>query len=140
MNDPELNEALNTSTSSDAAKVIAFVQPPSTVAGLALRPFTAGTLAQLMMTGNKLIEANNSGDDVAFHVLGFLFIHAGDIATVRVVVMDKAKFAAAVWEFADKLTVKDFVAAAEEIKGIINSGVAGLDYEVAKDGKNESPN
>jgi hypothetical protein len=137
MEDTELKEALNGNT----AKVAAIVAPEvNTIAGLTLRPFTAGTLAQLMMTGSKLVAPDGNQDDIAFHVLAFLYIHGGDVAKVRETVMDKAKFAPAVWAFADTVSIKDFIGAAEHIKAIIERGMVGMDYEVVSEGSNDRPN
>jgi hypothetical protein len=133
--DPELNEALK-----DTQKLAAMIAPDGNeVAGLKLRPFGAASLAQLMMTGNKLVQQTEDQTDIAFHVLAFLYVHAGEPKAVRRAVMDKQKFADAVWEFADTIQIKDLLQAGAEIKSIIERGMVGLDYEVTS-GSDERPN
>jgi hypothetical protein len=140
--DPELQAALQAAPpiTAEPPKIAAFIEPASVVSGLALRPFTAGTLAQLMMVGNKLIEKTEDQSDIAFHVLGFLYVHAGPVAEVRRSVMERDKFVEAVWKFADTVTVKDFVSAADAIRAIIERGMVGMDYEVVASGEPQSPN
>jgi hypothetical protein len=105
-----------------------------------LRPFGAASLAQLLITGNKLVQQTEDQSDIAFHVLAFLYIHAAPVKTVRRVVMDKGAFADAVWEFADTLKIKDLVQAGAEIKTIVERGMVGLDYEVESGGNDQRPN
>jgi hypothetical protein len=134
--DPELNEAMK-----DTQKLAAVVAPDANeVAGLTLRPFGAASLAQLLITGNKLVQQTEDQSDIAFHVLAFLYIHAAPVKTVRRVVMDKGAFADAVWEFADTLKIKDLVQAGAEIKTIVERGMVGLDYEVESGGNDQRPN
>ena len=134
--DPELQEAMK-----DTQKLAAMIAPDTNeVAGLKLRPFGPASLAQLMMTGNKLLQPTEDKSDIAFHVLAFLYVHVGDLKAVRRAVMDKDKFADAVWDFADTIKIKDMLEADKEIKTIIERGMVGLDYEVESGGNEQRPN
>ena len=147
--DHEMAEALNSkpqpkqiaSPVTVDAKLAAMIAPDALdVASLKLRPFTAGTLAQLTMRGNKLLTGKVEDGDIAFQVLAFLYVHAGEVKEVRRSVMTDGTFTDCVWAFADTVTIKDFMGAADMIRSIIERGMAGLDYEVADNGTGESKN
>lgn len=117
-------------------KLSAFIEPAPTVAGLTLRPFTAASLIILRKTGNALL--NGSEENVEFDVAAFLYAHSGDTKQVRKTAQDAGAWQDAVINFAETLSIKDFVKAAGDIKGIMERAMVGQDYEVQQD--NHDPN
>lgn len=120
----------------DIEKLEAFIEPQPVVAGIKLRPFTAGSLILLRKTKNGLLDGSEA--DVEFDVASFLYAHAGELKQVRESARSADSWRDAVLTFADGLSVKDFVAAAGQIKGILERASAGQDYDV--DGEPDNPN
>lgn len=116
-----------------------FIAPESTVAGLVLRPLTAGTLILLKQTKNPLLTGSLT-EDKEFHVAAFIYIHSGDPRTVRKAAASDTTFREAVLEFADSLSVADFAKAAGQVKDICEKSVIGMNYEVEGGGGNDHPN
>jgi hypothetical protein len=122
----------------EAAKQAAFAASEPEVAGLTLRPLSAGTLIILKQTGNPLLDGSEK--DVEFAVAAFLFIHCADPKEVRKISADPVAFRDRVLEFAESISVPDFVTAANSIKDLIESAVVGHDYEVDQSNEPPSPN
>jgi hypothetical protein len=112
----------------EVEKLEAFVDPQATVAGLKLRPFTAGSLILLRKTKNGLLDG--SQEDVEFDVAAFLYAHTAEPKTVRESARTADAWRDAVLTFADGISVADFVAAAQQIKGILQRASVGQDYDV----------
>ena len=124
---------------SEDAKLDVFVEAEPVVCGLELRPFTAGSLIILKKTGNGLLKGDDSNTE--FDVAAFLYAHTADVAIVRKSAKSKEAWEEAVLVYADTLTVRDFVRAANQIQGIMESAMIGQDYEVeTKDGGGADPN
>jgi hypothetical protein len=129
---------VETEDSHEAAKQAAFVASDPEVAGLTLRPLSAGTLIILKQTGNPLLDGSEK--DVEFAVAAFLYIHIADAKEVRKVSADAVAFRDRVLEFAESISVPDFVKAANSIKDLIESAVIGHDYAVDQTNEQPSPN
>jgi len=121
------------------AKLEVFVEAEPVVCGLELRPFTAGSLIILKKTGNGLLKGDDTNTE--FDVAAFLYAHTANVKIVRRAARNKEIWEEMVLAFADKLTVRDFVKAANQIQGIMESAMIGQDYEVeTKDGGGADPN
>jgi hypothetical protein len=112
----------------EVEKLAAFIEPAPKVAGLALRPFTAASLIILRKTGNKLLAGDES--NVEFDVAAFLYAHTDTPKQVRESSATAEAWESAVLTFADTLSVRDFITAANEIKGIMERAMVGQDYAV----------
>ena len=123
----------------DLKKLEAFVAPAMEIAGLKLRPLSAGTLIQLKLTHNPLIDGDETTDP-EYHVAGFLFIHSADPREVRKATANPELFRDRVLEFAEGLSIPDFVAAAKQIQQLVESAGAGNDFEVKSNEAQPSPN
>lgn len=122
---------MSTEITNEIEKLEAFVAPAPVAAGLTLRPFTAGSLILLRTTGNGLLTGTST--NLEFDVAGFLYLHTADKAEVRRAAKSTESWRDAVLAFADGLSVKDFVSAANEIKAIMAAASVGQDYEVERD-------
>ena len=120
-------------------KLAVLVAPETEIAGLKLRPLTAGTLIQLKLTHNPLIDGVETTDP-EFHVASFLYIHGADPKEVRKATANAEVFRDKVLEFAERLSVPDFVKAAQQIQQLVESATDGNDYEVKTDEATPSPN
>lgn len=127
------------SIQNDIEKLSALVEPPPQVLGMQLRPFTAGSLILLQIVKNPLLDGTANDDDLFFHVASFIYIHKADLSEVRKCIRNREKFEENVFKFAETFSVKDLIASAQDIKGIIEKSVAGLDYQVEDEG-NKNPN
>jgi len=112
-------------------KLSAFIAPAPVVAGFTLRPFTAASLIIMRKTGNTLLSGSEA--NVEFDVAAFLYAHSGDTKQVRKTAQDAGAWQDAVLNFAETLSVQDFVKAAGEIKSIMERAMVGQDYEVEQD-------
>ena len=124
------------------ARSNAFIQEESSIKGIKLRPFTAGSLLICRKVGNKLIAGGQS-EDPEFDILSFLYIHSAPVNEVRTNSFNKEKFWAGVLAWADKLKITDLEEAGRLIEKIITD--SGLAIASPKDdgkasGANESPN
>jgi len=120
----------------EVKKLESFVAPESKAAGLKLRPFTAASLILLRKTDNGFIT--NAKGNLEMDVAAFLYLHATPIKNVIEASATMESWRAAVLEFAERVTVRDFVDAAKEIRGIIDAAFVGQDYEVPTE--NHDPN
>ena len=125
--------------SDDLQKIAVFVAPDTEIAGLKLRPLSAGSLIQLKLTKNPLIDGLETADP-EFHVASFLFIHSADPKTVRKATANMEIFRDKVLEFADSISIPDFVKAAQQIQQLVESATVSNDYEVKSDEASPSPN
>jgi hypothetical protein len=124
----------NTNIDNEIAKLETFIDTPAEVAGLKLRPMTAGSLILLRMTKNGLLDGGEDIPDIEYQVLSFLYIHSGDAAEVRKSVKNIEVFEDKVLQFADTLSIKDFVKAADQVKQIITESSIGADYTIQDTG------
>jgi len=120
-------------------KLAAFVAPETEIAGLKLRPLSAGTLIQLKLTHNPLIDGLETAEP-EYHVASFLYIHSAPPGEVRRATANPEVFRDKVLEFADRLSIPDFVRAAQQIQQLVESATVGNDYEVKTDEASPSPN
>lgn len=123
---------------SENSKQAAFIALDPEVVGLSLRPLSAGTLIILKLTGNTLLDGSDK--DIEFNVAAFLYVHSADPKEVRKASTNPEVFKERVIEFAENLTVPDFIQAANSVRDIIESAVVGQDYEVDQSGEQPSPN
>jgi len=126
---------------SSEARTDAFVQGESSIKGIKLRPFTAGSLLICRKVGNKLIAGGQS-EDPEFDILSFLYIHSAPVNEVRVNSFSKEKFWSGVLAWADKLKITDLEEAGKLIEKIItDSGLAiASPKDDGKPASNDSPN
>lgn len=124
----------------DSTKERAFTAPPETIAGLRLRPLTAGTLAILRQTKNGLFLGEGKSSNLEFDVAAFLYVHAGNAADVRKSAWDPEQFRERVLIFAEDLSIPAFQGAAGSIQRIIERALAGQDYEVEATNEGARPN
>jgi len=119
----------------------AFIEKESSLKGIKLRPFTAGSLLICKKVGNKLITGGES-DNPEFDILSFIYIHAAPNIEVRTNSYSKEKFWGAVLEWADKLKITDLEEAGKMIENIITeSGLAiASPKDDGKSSSNDSPN
>jgi len=120
-------------------KLEAFVAAETEIAGLKLRPLSAGSLIQLKLTKNPLIDGLETNDP-EFHVASFLYIHSADPKEVRKATANLEVFRDKVLEFADGISIPNFVKAAQQIQQLVESATVGNDYEVKSDEAQPSPN
>jgi hypothetical protein len=122
-----------------AKRTDAFISSESTIKGLAVRPFTAGSLLICKRVGNSLVGGEKS-EDPEFDVLSFIYIHTAPIDEVRKNAFNKEIFWASVTKWADKLTLKDIEEAGSLVEKIIaNSGI-GIVSPASSDSGDNSPN
>lgn len=114
----------------ESTKERAFTAPPDTIAGLRLRPLSAGTLAILRQTKNGLFLGEGKSENLEFDVAAFLYVHAADADEVRKAAWDPERFRERVLLFAESISIREFQGAAGSIQGIIERALAGQDYEV----------
>lgn len=122
-----------------AKRTDAFISSESTIKGLIVRPFTAGSLLICKRVGNSLVGGEKS-EDPEFDVLSFIYIHTAPIDEVRKNAFNKEVFWASVTKWADKLTLKDIEEAGSLVEKIIaNSGI-GIVSPASSDSGDSSPN
>ena len=122
-----------------AKRTDAFISSESTIKGLSVRPFTAGSLLICKRVGNSLVGGEKS-EDPEFDVLSFIYIHTAPIDEVRKNAFNKEVFWASVTKWADKLTLKDIEEAGSLVEKIIaNSGI-GIVSPASSDSGDSSPN
>ena len=102
------------------------------IAGIKLRPFTAGSLIMLQMIKNPLVMQDQEGleRDAFYHIASFFFIHAGDLDQVRSVVSNESEFKMSVIKFAEGFSAGELINSGELIKKMIESATVGQDYNV----------
>lgn len=121
----------------EVEKLAAFVEPPDTVAGIELRPFTAGSLMLLEKTGNKL---HSSGKDAPmFDVLAYIYMHSAPIREVQRAAANIQSWTEAVELFSFGVSISNLITTAGTIGDIIKKSTVGLDYQVEDKG-GENPN
>jgi len=134
-----MDTASTQQTAEDSAKLRAMMETPSTVAGCALRPLTAGSLALLQLTHNKFLTLSGSvadcviaaleWDDLYLQAGAFLYLLSADPATVRRAALgDREKFQETVLEFLDGFKVTDLKPIIEEILRTLTTAFVGQDY------------
>lgn len=121
----------------DFANLAAFIKPDEpVVAGVTLRPLSAGSYALLGVTKNELI--NPTGEEIEvpdpktgamvkrrqprnaeLEALAFIFIHAAPLAHVRRVAFNEQLFREAVLAWADELPMDALAGALEQIGTIL---------------------
>lgn len=121
-------------------KVQSLVAPPTVIGDYTLRPFTAGSLIMLQMVKNPLVDQTVSTDDLFFHIASFIYIHTEDRTIVQKAVINLDTFREKVIDFADGLKVTDIIAAANQIREIIERAATALNYEVEGNEKEADPN
>ena len=124
----------NTNIDNEIKKLETFIDTPAEVAGLKLRRLTPGSLILLRMTKNGLLDGGEDITDIEYQVLAFLYIHSGDITEVRKSAKNIEVFEDKVLQFADTLSIKDFVKAADQVKQIITESSIGADYTIQDTG------
>jgi hypothetical protein len=115
----------------EVEKLAAFIEPPPEAAGRTLRSFSAASLILMRQTNNGLLVGSEK--DIEFDVAAFLYAHTQDVRKVREVARAPDTWRAAVLDFAESLTVPDFVKAAGEIRAILERAMVGQDYVVEQD-------
>ena len=108
-------------------KLAAFTEPPTVVAGLKLRPFTAGSLILLKRTGNGLVT--NNVQDLEFDVAAFIFAHHAKLSEVVAAGVSREAWNKAVMAYSLTLPIKDFMGAATQIQPILEGAMVGNDFE-----------
>lgn len=104
-----------------------FLGEDNEIAGLNVRPFTMQSLLMCRAIGNKLVLGDaDKLENIEQDVIGFLYIHAGDIKEVRKACRDKELFWDKCLEFSDKLKIYDFQIIVEKVSKIINEASAGM--------------
>lgn len=122
----------------EVEKLSAFIEPPAVVAGIELRPFTAGSLMLLEKTGNKLHQAGSNAP--MFDVLAYIYLHSQPIADVIRASTSMASWTEAVEKFSFNVSITDLVTTAGKIGEIIQKSTVGLDYTVEDSGSGTRPN
>ena len=133
------------------ARLRAFITPAASVAGLKLRPFSAGPLAQFQMVGHKFLQLTGTNAEVAkqleampdvFDQVGqALFILGGEKREViEAVYAGKDEFRRRAFEFYADLPIRDIQSAAVKLFSIMGDAAVGLNYDVRMEGAGSKPN
>lgn len=120
----------------EVEKLQAFVDSPDEVAGIQLRPLTAGTLALLTTTNNGILT--NAGSASINDVLAFIYMHAAPVKDVLKAAKSKDGWQDAFLEYGMGVSVGSLKETVKQIEGILKKSMVGLDYEVEQD--NQDPN
>jgi hypothetical protein len=121
----------------EVEKLQAFIEPPAVIAGVELRPFTAGSLMLLEKTGNKL---HVSGKDAPiFDVLAYIYMHSAPIREVQRAAVSNPSWTEAVELFSFGISIQNLLETAGTIGDIIQKSTVGIDYQV-QDRGSENPN
>jgi hypothetical protein len=116
----------------------AFIGQDDFLCGLKMRPFTMQSLLMCRASGNRLVAGGDVDkiEGIEQDVIGFLYIHAGDVLEVRRACRDKDLFWEKSLEFADKLKFSDFQSIVEKVSAIITEASSGI-VEVKSTGQSK---
>ena len=112
------------------------------VDGVKLRPITAGTYLILKRVGNPIISGSEEDlekDDMEYHLASFLYVHDenNDLKDIRKNALNAEAFTEAVFEYAETLTIIDFVKSTDAIREIVDQATIGSDVQVKEDPEDE---
>jgi len=118
----------------------AFIGTEDVIGGMKLRPFTMQSLLMCRATGNRLVLGGDieNADGIEQDVIGFLYIHAGDILEVRRSCRNKDLFWEKCLEFSDKLKFSDFQSIVDKVSAIITEASVGI-VEVKSSSESKTP-
>ncbi len=126
-------------TQSDLDKLKALVEPSPVIAGLKLRPFSAGSMILLQIIQSPFIrKAIIKPESLFFEIARVLYIQAGPLDEVTRIVRDEELFNSKALLFAHSFSMESLVKASDEIKNLVEGATVGLDFQV--DSEAASPN
>jgi hypothetical protein len=129
----------------------AFIAPAREIAGIKLRAFGAGALAQFQMVDHKFLKLEGKPDQIKkrlaampdlFEQIGqALYILAGPFDEVAEAVFgEKKEFRKRAMGFYFNFKIPDLQQAASKLFEIMGEGFTGMNYEVAGSGVPAAPN
>lgn len=123
-------------------KLDSFVKPDSNlIAGIDLKPLSAGRLAILQRVNNPLLVKSSSevaDNELVYHMAAFIYVLHDDIEKLRAMSRNPDLFDKSVIAFMDDLNISDIAKMSESIQAIINEAMVGQDYEA--EGESSDPN